>query len=224
MTFLVAFARPDFAVLASDTRTRFHQTAYGDCTGFSDDDVKLKPCGNGWLASGPSLAWRDVVLTAHAARDNNAYMRAMRELEEQQPEDARFIAERQQTIRIGANDAGCFRQYFNWMGLELGGGDATVPVPLYPVGSKPAALQQRFTAYQHAVRAASLPAILTATAGLYRDVYAHCGPEGSMSPLLSVGIVWADGRRTLVGPLPHDTITAASDECLAALLTAEVTT
>ncbi len=198
MSFLVAFARPDFALLASDTRTTTRPAPDAPATEFNDEGVKIAPWGTGWLASGPSLAWRDAMLAGVSHAD------AMRALEETDPAMASIVRERQLTCIVGIDAAGCFRHVHDWRGAERFPGPQHVAAALCPNGSDPATLQRLLNGYQSAIRGAPLPAVLEATAQLYGAVYAHCGPDGTISPLLSVGLVHADGRQELLGPLPHD--------------------
>jgi hypothetical protein len=204
MTFLVAFARPDFALLASDTRSTYRPAPDAPAVGFTDDGVKIQPFGTGWLASGPSEVWRQVVLDADAARDPGAYTGAMRKLDASAPALAAVIRERQLTMTIGMDAGGCFRHVADWQGVERFPGPPHHVVALCPNGSDPATMQRRLNAYQAAIRRAALPEILRATAQLYAAVYGHCGPQGTVSPLLSVGLAHMDGRRELLGPLSHD--------------------
>lgn len=198
MTFVVAFARPDVALLASDTRTTMRPAPDAPATAYNDADAKIFPWETGWLASGPSVAWGEALLAGVSAAD------AMRELERTNPAMAPIVRERQLTMTIGTDEAGCFRHCVDWQGVDRFPGSEHLPVALCPNGSDPATLQRLMNAYQAEIRGEPLPIVLEATARLYAAVYAHCGPGGTVSPLLLVGLAHVDGRRELLGPLSHD--------------------
>jgi hypothetical protein len=198
MTFLVAFARPEFALLASDTRTTRRSTPDGPATGFDDAGVKVRPTDTGWLAAGPSMCWRDAMLAGTSPAD------AMRELEAESPAMAELVRERQLTFTIGTDASGCFRDCVDWFGAERFPGPQHLAAALCPNGSDPATLQRLLNGYQAAIKREPLPIVLEATARLYAAVYVHCGPRGTVSPLLTIGLVDAAGRRELLEPQPHD--------------------
>ncbi len=197
MTFLVAFARPDFALLASDTRTTMRSAPDAPALDHDDAGAKIFPWETGWLASGPSIAWRKAVLAGEDRAETLARLA---------PEQAQMVRERQLTMTIGVDAAGCFRHVLTWEGVERFPGPQHIAAALCPTGSDPATLQRLLNSYQAEITRAPLPLVLEATARLYAIVYAHCGPDGTVSPLLTVGLVHPSGRRALLGPQPHDAI------------------
>lgn len=195
VTFLLAFARPEFALLASDSRATMRPTPDAPASGWSDEGVKILPWGSGWLASGPSLTWRDAFV---AGRDPLAALEAA-----MPPADAAIIGERQLTICVGADDGRTFRRAFDARMRERFPGSPHLAVGLCPNGSVPGVMRSLLDGYQRELTGAGLPEVLAATARLYAAVYAHCGPAGTVSPLLSIGLVDAKGSRELLGPFPH---------------------
>ena len=185
MTFLVSFARPDVALLASDTRTTIRPAIDAPATSFTDGGCKLFRVGTGWLASGPSVAWRDALL---AGTPPAAAIRAL------EPAEAQIIRERQLTMRVDARG----RHVTDWGGVARFADVApSHSVALCPNGSDPAVVLRLLDVYQAHIRGATLPALLAVTEWLYAAVYEHCGPQGTISPCVTIGLAWPDGRRSL---------------------------
>lgn len=198
MTFLVAFARPELALLASDTRTTLRSAPDGPASGFHDDGVKIFPWGSGWLASGPSPLWRDAFV---AGRDPQAILQ---EIEQQDPAHAALVRERQLTIMVCADGGRCVRRALDACGMDrFPGSSPHLAIALAPNGSEPTVLRSLLDDYQRQIAGVAIREVLAATARLYAAVYAHCGPQGAISPLLSIGLVNGKGSRELLGPLPH---------------------
>lgn len=230
MSFTVSFARREFGFLPSDTRTQHTDWPGPDApvVGFSDDGEKIFPMPRGWFNSGPYAAWHEMLRDAYLVGDTDRPARAMAELERGRPALAAHLREQQTVIEIGTDGAECLRRIVDWAGGDRFPFPHREIAAPQPVGADPAVVQPLLGAYQSAidvaqclaevVRSDPLPAILRATAQLYSAVYQHLGPEGSVSPLMEMGIVWRAGRRVRVGPFPSETMLAASDEDLAALV------
>lgn len=221
MTFLVAFAQRGVAVLASDTRTTWRPEPDAPASWFDDTRVKLHEVAGGWIASGPSVCWRESMV---AAIGDSADVRgavqawapgALQRFEAEEPAAASIMRERQLTFVVGAGAGVCYRYAFDWSGQPMFAtalpGEA---LALCPNGSDPAHLQRLLNGFQRAIRHAAVPDVLEALAVLYGAVYAHCGPNGTVSPLITVGLVGADGRRELVGPVSHDVLATLPRESL----------
>jgi hypothetical protein len=189
MTFLVAFARPDFALLASDTRSTTRPAPDAAATSFSDDGVKVFQWDTGWLASGPSVLFRDALLKGRAA------------IGDLEPIEAALVRERQLTISVGIRNGRCFRRAEKWDGAERFIGDQDLPVALCPNGSDPLTMQLLLNAYQLEIKGRAITDAIHATKRLYHAVYEHTGPQGTISPLLAIALVRASGVRHLVGPI-----------------------
>ncbi len=201
VTFLVAFARPDVALLASDTRTTYRPAPDAAATGYDDAGVKIQEWGDGWLASGPSMRWRDAMLAGCAPVD------AMRALETEDPELAAVVRERQLTLTVGPGE----RHVTAWDGSpRFANAQPHEAVALCPNGSDPAVMQRLLNAYQRTIRRRRVRDLVRATTTLYGAVYAHCGPAGTVSPVVSIGLVLPHARQ-LLGPFPtHQEVVHAS--------------
>jgi hypothetical protein len=217
MTLLVSAVTRDVAFIASDSRTVYRgpDEAVVDV---DDMGAKVVAVGTGWLASGPSVAWREGMQRAVAgAEDLPAAIRAwapaaLGELEAARPHLAQRVRTRQTTHAVGIGPAGPWRVVLRWDGTDaFPDAGAHEVLALCPNGSDPAVLQRLLNAYARAIRAAVLPDVLRATAQLYRLAADHCGPDGTMSRLVCVGLVFPDGRRQLVGPVSHGELAAQAD-------------
>jgi hypothetical protein len=218
MTLIVSAVTRGLAFVASDTRTTYRDPG-GAVVDVDDLGAKVMPAGTGWVASGPSVAWREGMQRAVAgAEDLPAAIRAwapaaLGELEAARPHLAQRIRERQTTFAIGLGPAGDpWRLALDWGGADrFCGAQSHETLALCPNGSDPAVMQRLLNAYQRAIRAAVLPDVLRATAQLYRLAADHCGPHGTMSRRVGVGLVFPDGRRMLLGPVSHDELAAQAD-------------
>jgi hypothetical protein len=205
MTFILALARPDFALLAADTRSTVRDGPDLPATAVTDDGVKLFPFRAGWLASSPCVAWREALLEGACPAD------VMRELEASSPDIAQVVRERQLTLIVDVGADGCVRQALDWRGVERFPGSMHVAVILAPNGSDVTLVRAQLRAFQATIADAPLPLVQAAVARFYRWMYGHCGPDGTVSPLLSIGLVYPDGGRELLGPFPHDAFLSESE-------------
>jgi hypothetical protein len=121
---------------------------------------------------------------------------------------------RQNTFVIGRDDQGPFRLWGDWCGSDphADASDATVGALCPDLPRE--WMRDRLNLYQAVTRAAALPAILRATAGLFADVWCADGPGGSVSPLISIALVCRDGQKLRLEPIAAPTILAASDPTL----------
>lgn len=191
MTFTIAFARPDFSLIASDTRSTARAHPDGPALGYEDGGAKIYAFGDGWLASGPSVEFRERILAGMRPCE------ALAAIEEQGAAWAAAVRERQGTLRIGPGTSECL----SWNGLPKFPDDGPHLVQsLCPNGSEPAVMQRFLDAYQAAIRGRSLADVLVETRRLFARAFAHCGVHGTVSPSFYVGIVWPDARRELLGP------------------------
>ena len=190
MTFLVAFARKDFALLASDTRSVRRETPDGPVVDFSDEGEKIVEYDTGWLASGPCKAWREAFL---AGRDPVDFMR---ELEIEDPEFAGIVRDRQSTLIVEPGT----RRMLDCEGcVRFPDAKPSTVLSLCPNGSLPAAMQRLLDNYQRMIAGCGLDLVLHATHALYRSAYEHCGPNGASGPKFHAAIVTTDGRREMFG-------------------------
>jgi hypothetical protein len=196
VTFIVAFARPDFALLAADTRLTMKAAPGTPALGFQDDAIKLFPWETGWMVSGPMNSW------ARAIRAG-VTRKAMGALKRTTPVWAQHVRDYQKTFIIGCNAAGPFRRCTDWRGRELVPG--ADPIAPRPWDAEATAWRQFLGLYAAEIKDQRLPVVLETTARLFHAIYRLCGPDGSVSPQVAVGVVYRSGRRQHFGPQPHGT-------------------
>jgi hypothetical protein len=126
-------------------------------------------------------------------------------LKAEQPAWARHVRDYQKTFIVGCNAAGPFRLCVDWRWREqFSGVPAGNVVAPRPVDADRASWQHLLHAYAAEIKDRRLPVVLEATARLFGAIYELCGPEGSVSPQLAIGVVYQSGRRQHFGPRPHD--------------------
>jgi hypothetical protein len=228
MTFCLGLARDHWALVAADTRTRWREYALDEPEPWDtpvlrvvDGGLKLLPLPTGWLVGGPSVQWRDRAHDAmrHATRlpellaAHHAFAGpAMVALEAECPGEASGVRERQSTILVVRSAEGFAGAHVDWAGRERWPGlDGRVSAlcPELPL----ATMLARVTAYQAAVQhERDLRRVVRATAALFAEVYAECGPEGSVSGEVAIGLIDDQGRR-LIGPCPHTELLGEEVPC-----------
>lgn len=193
MTFAIAFARRDFALLAADTRNTLVSDPLAPGVGFRDDAEKVIAWETGWMCSAPWMPW-GAAIRAGVTRKYMGRLKAVR------PECAQYVRDYQTTFVVGVNAAGPFRQCLDWRGREK---FPTTP-PENPVAPRPEGADHNTwlrlgLAYATAIADRPELEVLEATARLFRAMYETCGPAGAVSPLLTIGLVYADGHREYIG-------------------------
>lgn len=221
MTLVLALAMPDYALLATDTRVRVRSLDGRSASLFDapivgiEHRLKLRRLPWAWFAGAGQSEWTERLGAALAAlgRDlNPSRIRAalgaeadvaMSQLEREWPEVAAHVRQHQRLwIVCGNGDAGFLQLCTDWSGRDLWSdlpiGRATCSGP---PEIAPDALQPLLNAYQRSVCGTpNLADVLRHTADFAAAVAARCGPCGSVSELLEVGVL----RREADGSVVQD--------------------
>lgn len=204
MTFVVAHARREFALIAADTRTRWYEWEEGraadaQLTRVTDGQgAKIYPLRGGWLAGAGARRPRERIARAFAAEDPADLTTLARRLDEQRPlvladyegrcptgsgivysiygADGRFYCHRWYTLTGDHDDA------------SSGAGctaNCCCPVPL-----EPRDLQPLLNGYNRLLgRVRTLPDAIRQTAGFFVAVRDRLGEDGSMSAAIQLGVL-----------------------------------
>ena len=209
MTFIVAFAEPDFALIASDTRSRWR--VYDDSIpiadaavhSFADGRDKIAAAGAGWFTSSPLSAHRELLTARLAGRaraptlaEMGAAIRAATAELVLDPREQEHFCERQHIVFIGSDDGAVF----DFAGRQLDGLKRAwcfCPAEL-PV----AAARALIDAYDRRRREITtflrgedrITALVDATTTLFHAVVDHCGPHGAVSDHVTIALLVRDAR------------------------------
>jgi hypothetical protein len=226
VTFPLAFATTEYALISNDTRICYRHASGGPRLYYRDTGRKVIPLDGAWLQGG-----NDDMLAPWAAR----YLFQNRRIDEA------FLRERlstailpeddpahDQSLQVVQRDPDGFALYV----VDLVRGtfsrrvrlafDALPPFT-YGDTEKAALCYELMQAVSpDYARSYRLPDLLRRLGRLYVDVRAVCGDEGSISELLEVGLLLPDANGGVVqrrlGPRPAAEIQGLSDEELNGLL------
>jgi len=219
VTFCIGLVRDHWALVASDTRTRWRE--YGadhpepwaaPIIGVVDAGAKIWPLTTGWLTSGPFRSWTD---RAHHAMQRATTLPdlviayrgfagpAMAALEAECPGEARGVRERQSTIVVVRTVNGFAGAHLNWAGEAMfPGADCRAASAFCPDAPRET-MGALLNAYQAAVQSErDIRRVVRTTAQLFAAVYATCGSDGAVSPDVAIGLIDDHGPR-LIGPVSH---------------------
>jgi hypothetical protein len=237
MTFLVAFARPDFALVAADRRG--YQLEDGSDTtrprGIIDGVRKVYPLPGGWLVGSFHAASLDRIAAALASCALTDLACVRRRLVAVRPTFERWLAGLPPRRGAQARDAahvwtiapastGFVCRDFNWI---TGDEDLVAPGQVgacVPVGMAEGDLLTLLQPYHTTIETVDRWDALRRTAALFRAVADHLGPTGSVSADVEIGVLWRDsaGRvvRAHVPPTAAARLEAATAQELEGLLLA----
>jgi hypothetical protein len=222
MTLSLAFAAPDYALVANDTRVRYYDHA-GTRLSHRDTGRKLHALAGAWLTGGDleSLAaWTAQYILHHRPVDERTRPRlaAIMPLPARVGHDAGlFLVQR---------DAAGFSAYcidLTTRQVERGGTGVWGALPY----TGDAAQEARCGALVAAVQAdGPLPLydFLRRLGALYADMHRLLGPEGSVSDQVEIGLLQPDAGSGVVqrrlGPLPAEEVRSLSDAAIEDILVA----
>ncbi len=215
MTFALAFARSDYALIAADTRQRlvqFDDDGTKRVLDSRDDALKLRPLADAWcvwpamhkwpLRVHPRLeALKAVSPAAIQATLRTAAAELMPEFDRADPHVARSERDHGTLLVIGVlPQTGFYRIGLTWDGVDAFGGLSPDAVAAAGPTEIPMATQQAALAtYRAAVDRGPLPAVLRATAQLIHEIALAGGPAGAVSDFLNIGVLRRSSAGNVIG-------------------------
>jgi hypothetical protein len=210
MTFVLATAWPELALLAVDTRLRLKDTA-GALLGFADTGAKLGTSRDGWWSASGDYALQEL-LAPLAADETAAALPALLAahgvpfMGRLEPAIwAATMREQQRVLVVSRNGAGFRSLELDWRGQPRDddpGYCCTRAVK--PVGLGRARFDELIDLFHRDARElrGDRAALLRRVGALFARIYAETGAEGCVSADVEVGLISHAGCERL-GPMPH---------------------